>query len=89
MNYGFNNNPGHGLWMVGGFFLLLIAIAAIVLLIIMLSRHGGAASTATPHGPPPADRALDTLRQRFAEGVIDEDEFQRRLELLRPPHVAG
>ena len=88
MNYGFNQHPGHGLWMLGGVLLLLLAVAAVVVLIIMLSRHAQAAS-APPPGAPPADRAVDTLRQRFAEGAIDAEEFQRRLELLQAPRPVG
>ena len=39
------------------------------------------------------DDALDTLRRRYASGEIDEEEYERRREILaghpRPPEQAG
>jgi putative membrane protein len=40
--------------------------------------------TATPSSNPPAPpTAEETLRQRYAAGELDEEEFTRRLRVLR------
>jgi putative membrane protein len=56
-----------------------ILITAVVLAVRYLAGAGG-------HRNPPAPgsaRAEDVLAERFARGEIDDDEFRRRLTLLR------
>jgi putative membrane protein len=59
--------------------LLVAVIITVVFAIRYLARGGshynGASSEAT--------RAEDALAQRFARGEIDEDEYRRRMTLLR------
>jgi putative membrane protein len=56
-------------------------IAAAVWGIRALSSSGRGQSSA-----PAAPRAEEVLAQRFARGEIDEEEFQRRMNLLHQPH---
>ena len=44
------------------------------------SERSGAGTTRPAPGP---NRAEDLLAERFARGEIDEDEFRRRMALLR------
>lgn len=75
---------GMGLWG------LLVALTVVALLVLAVSGSmwflrqlrdrrsaddGGSATVGT-------DRARDRLRERFAAGEIDEDEFERRLSAL-------
>ncbi len=46
----------------------------------MLVRHFG---TPQPKDSASSDEAEEALRTRFARGEIDEDEFRRRLSILR------
>lgn len=60
---------GHLLWWV----LLLVAIAVLVRWTL---GHG-------PHrSPGGSDRALDLLRERYARGEIDQQEFEERKRVL-------
>ncbi|MHB9857451.1 SHOCT domain-containing protein [Streptomyces sp. YIM S03343] len=85
----YHHNPGGWGWfaMPAGmilFWALLIAIG--VLVFRALSRSGGT----SPYGPPPqrphhgpALAPEELLAERFARGEIDEDEYRRRLDVLR------
>lgn len=62
------------------------------LLVLILLVIGGAYlwraldhknTTRTPTQTPAEDGALHVLRQRYAQGEIDHDEYQRRKEGLR------
>jgi putative membrane protein len=51
-----------------------LVIVAVVLAIRWLAGHGGG---------PRSDRALDILRERYAQGEIDRDEFEAKQRDLR------
>ena len=63
---------------------LAVAIAAVVLVILgirWLLRQGTIVGSGG--GPAPrADSSLEILRQRYAKGEIDEEEFNRRRTIL-------
>lgn len=61
---------GHLLWWV------VVIVALVVLVRWAIQRSGPRAA------PPPPDRALDLLRERFARGEIDETEFEARKRTL-------
>lgn len=61
---------GHVLWWT-------LLIVAIVVLLRFALRRRAAPSAATP------DRALELLRERFARGEIDEQEFEARRRVLK------
>ncbi|MGW0632941.1 SHOCT domain-containing protein [Streptomyces sp. NPDC002758] len=84
-----------GGWGWGGWFamaifpvlFLVLVIAGVVVLVRYLtgSRHGHQGGPFPFSGEPGwgSKRAEDLLAERFARGEIDEDEYKRRLTLLR------
>jgi len=69
---------GDGLWMgFGGGFMWLFWIL-IILAVVMLIKAGGSNDTSEHHGESP----LEILKKRYAQGEIDDDEFQRRKKEL-------
>ena len=79
--YGWGNSWSGGL---GG---VLATVLMVVLLIVVFAVRNLAGGGASLHhrGAQGHDgiRAEDRLADRFARGEIDEDEFQRRMTLLR------
>jgi putative membrane protein len=65
----------------------LLFLVAVVVLVVLLSRSSG--STTTTSGPPAQqprpDSAMDILRDRYARGEIDDDEFEKRRRVLEGP----
>jgi len=56
---------------------LVIAVA-----VLLVRRLGGQLQAASPHQSPPARTPLDILKERFADGEIDEEEFEKRRRIL-------
>ena len=75
-------------WILTG--LAMVVFWAVVISLVILairyftseftSERSGAGTTRPAPGP---NRAEDLLAERFARGEIDEDEFRRRMALLR------
>ncbi|KIF01135.1 hypothetical protein PL81_37345 [Streptomyces sp. RSD-27] len=64
-------------------------IAAIAVLAVRTLKHEGPAGRAAPAaGDAPAKDAEPLLAERYARGEIDEDEYKRRLAVLRS-HAPG
>ncbi len=69
-------------WMIFGPFMMIVFIAVAVVVVVLLVRwlggpgHGGAL-----HGPP-GKTPLDILKERFAKGEIDKEEFEERRRVL-------
>ena len=61
-------------------FLLAVAIAIALLLVRWLGGPWHSAATLTP--PPAARSALDILKERFARGEIDKNEYEERRRVL-------
>lgn len=82
-------------WGGGGWFFMVVVMvlfwALIIVGVVALVRYLTASHHGRPGGSPPASggpwggnrRAEDLLAERFARGEIDEDEYQRRLTVLR------
>ena len=74
---------GWGGWVLMSVVMVLFwvaAITAIVLAIRYLTSSGGHRGGPVRYGPP---RPEDVLAERFARGEIDDDEYRRRITLLR------
>lgn len=77
------NGWGWGGWVLMGVVMVLFwagVITAIVLAVRYLVRSGGASGGSSRYEPPHPE---DVLAGRFARGEIDEDEYRRRITLLR------
>lgn len=67
-------------WMwFGGLFWFLLIAGGIALIVWVVARG---ASGGTDTVPRADDRALSTLRERFARGEIDEAEYRQRRQAL-------
>ncbi|RKF12290.1 hypothetical protein D6850_18875 [Roseovarius spongiae] len=70
-------NGGHGIF--GG--LMMVIFWAFIIGLIFLAVRGFSTRSDTGNG----QTAMDVLRERYARGEIDEDEFERRLAKLESP----
>jgi putative membrane protein len=68
--------------MILGPLIMILFVAATIAVVVLLVRWIGGGST--PSVPPPATgkSALDILKERFARGEIDKEEFEERKRLL-------
>ncbi len=75
-----NNMMGGG-WIAVllGFLLTLVIIAAIVFGVVYIARKTGESSD---HRVRDRDRSVDILRERYARGEIDREEFEERRRAL-------
>lgn len=74
---GYNHNMMWGVGLFGGFMMLLFWGAIITLVVIAvrsLSKSSDVSST--------TEDALELLKQRYAKGEIDEDEYRKRKSTL-------
>lgn len=73
---------GDGWWMYFGPLMMIIFIAAIVVVVVLVVRWlGGSGHGGAPY-PPPGKMPLDILKERFARGEIDKDEYVERRRVL-------
>ena len=70
----------HG-WFFGPI-MMIVFIAVIVFIVVLLVRWLGAPGYGPTHHAPPSKTPLDILKERFARGEIDKDEFEERRRLL-------
>ncbi len=69
---------GGGMWIAGLLWFLLVA-GGLALIVWAIARGSASGTRSVPAGD---DRALSTLRERFARGEIDEAEYQQRRQAL-------
>ncbi len=73
---------GGGSWMIFGPLMMLVFIAAIVFVVVFMVRwFGGPGHGASSHAPP-GRTPVDILKERFALGEIDKEEFEERRNVL-------
>lgn len=81
---------GHMMWaggqygMIFGPLVMILVLAVVIATAVLLVRWlGGPGQGAAPHQPaPPVRTPLDILKERFARGEIDKEEFEERRRLL-------
>lgn len=73
---------GDGRWMFFGPLMMLVFIAAVVAVVILMIRWLGRPDHGTAPHPPPGRTPLDILKERFARGEIDSEEFEERRRIL-------
>jgi len=79
-----NHGWGGGGWIMMG--LVMVVFWGVVITLVVLAVRYFTSDRGGSRGPqqgPSANRAEDLLAERFARGDIDEDEFRRRMTLLR------
>lgn len=80
----------HMMWWGGGWYgmilgplFMVLVLATVITLVVLLVRWlGGPSQAAGPHQAPPARTPLDILKERFARGDIDKQEFEDRRKVL-------
>jgi putative membrane protein len=60
---------------IGMLVLMALVLAALVALVVVFARRG-------PQSPGPGDVARRILDERFARGEIDQEEYERRRDVL-------
>jgi putative membrane protein len=68
--------------MIFGSALMVLFWGGIILVIVLVVRWLGTGAGGQHAVPPPGKTALDILKERFARGEIDKDEFEERKRLL-------
>lgn len=78
-NYGPNMDATPFMWMgmAIGFIVLLIFLGLLVWMIIAMNRKNN-----TDSPSPSSSRAVELLKERYARGEIDSEEFRERLAEL-------
>lgn len=80
--YGHPHMWDGGWWMFLGPLWMIVVIGALVVGIVLLVRWLGGTGLAGGSGQASGNRALNILKERFARGEIDKDEFEERRCLL-------
>lgn len=70
----------HG-WFFGPVMMILF-LAVVVVTIVLLVRWLGGAGHGVAHHHPPQTSPLDILKERFARGEIDKEDFEERRRVL-------
>jgi len=71
-----------GWWMFLGPVWMVVIIGAIVAVAVLVVRWLGGTGHPAGSAHPPARTAMDILKERFARGEIDKQEFEERRKLL-------
>jgi putative membrane protein len=70
-------------WMFFGPFMMIIFIAVAVAVVLLIMRWlGGAAHLHPPPHAPSRKEPIDILKERYAKGEIDKEEFEERRRVL-------
>lgn len=75
---------GGGWAMIFGPLFMILFLAMLIAAVVFFARWvGGPWQTTVPsHHTPPGRTPLDILKERFARGEIDKDEFEERRRIL-------
>lgn len=80
----------HMMWWGGGYAMILgplfmiLLLAVLIAAVVLVARWAGGPwlGTVPPQYMPPNRTAVDILKERFARGEIDKDEFEQRRRVL-------
>ena len=76
------NGPWHG-WFMGPFMMIIFLVIVVVVVLLLVRWLGGhGLGQSGPHHPLPGRSPLDILKERFAKGEIDKEEFEERRRVL-------
>jgi putative membrane protein len=73
-------NGWYGMFM--GPFMMIVFIAVTVLIVVLALRWLGGSQGSAHHGLQQSKTPLDILKERFARGEIDKEEFEERRRVL-------
>ncbi len=75
---------GGGWWgMIFGPLFMILALGAVIAVVVLLVRGlGGPWYGTQPPDQPSPGRALDILKERFARGEIDKEEYEERRRVI-------
>ena len=82
-HYGPHMNWGSGWhgWFFGPVMMILFIAVIVVLAVVLVRRFGGFGHGGQRYAPPERD-PLDILKERFAKGEIDKDDYEDRRRAL-------
>jgi putative membrane protein len=66
----------------GPLFMILVLALVIAVVVLLVRWLGGPSHWAPPHYMPPGRTPLDILKERYARGEIDKQEFEERRRVL-------
>jgi putative membrane protein len=66
----------------GPLFMILVLALVIAVAVLLVRWLGGPWHGAASHQAPPGRAPLDILKERFARGEIDKEEFEERRRVL-------
>lgn len=69
----------HG-WFIGPIMMMLFLAVAVALVVFFVRRAGAGNGSMT--SDPPRNSPLDILKERFARGEIDKNEFEERRKVI-------
>jgi putative membrane protein len=80
----YHGSMWHGGWggMIFGPLMMILVVAVIVVLAVVALRWLGSTGHGVPPQAPPGKTPLDILKERFANGEIDREEFEERRRVL-------
>jgi putative membrane protein len=70
----------HG-WFFGPLMMIVFMAVAVVVIVLLVRWLGGTTHASALHAPP-GKTAMDILKERFAKGEIDKEEFEERRRVL-------
>jgi putative membrane protein len=77
---------GWGGWgfgpIIGPFFMILVLAAIVATVVLLVRAVSGPQVTSQSYQGPSGRRSLDILKERFARGEIDKNEFEERRRVL-------
>ncbi|MCR4266839.1 SHOCT domain-containing protein [Nitratireductor sp. ZSWI3] len=66
----------------GPIFMILVLALVIAFAVLLVRWLGGSWHSFAPYPPPSARTPLDLLKERFARGEIDKEDFEERRRIL-------